>query len=97
MALPSMRNPRLLLPLNARRAAATVVRHYAEQGTRVDRLRTRALGTAVRCGLGEVLLPRLQVPGSHHDSWRAISPTCFGDRASTEYMPVQRGPTASRC
>jgi hypothetical protein len=62
--LPSLRDPRLLVP-TSRRAGAAAVRRYGEPGTAAARLGRRALELALASGAGPVLLRdrlRIRVP-----------------------------------
>ena len=62
--LPSLRDPRLLVPAG-RRAGAAAVRRYGEPGSVRARLGRRALGLALASGAGPVLLRdrlRIRVP-----------------------------------
>ena len=64
LVLPSLRDPRLLVPAS-RRAGAAAVRRYGEPGSARARLGRRALGLALASGAGPVLLRdrlRIRVP-----------------------------------
>jgi hypothetical protein len=64
MVLPSLKRPRLIVPLN-RRAAATAVRRYGEPRSMRSRLGTRGLSLLLRSGVGGLMLRdrvRLEVP-----------------------------------
>ncbi|HEX3489352.1 MAG TPA: hypothetical protein VHU92_08410 [Streptosporangiaceae bacterium] len=64
LVLPSLRDPRLLVPAG-RRAGAAAVRRYGEPGSVAARLGRRALGLALASGAGPVLLRdrlRIRVP-----------------------------------
>lgn len=64
IVLPSLRDPRLLIPAR-RRAGAAALRRYGEPGSAVARLGRRALGLALASGAGPVLLRdrlRVRVP-----------------------------------
>jgi hypothetical protein len=55
IVVPSLADPRLLIPAG-RRAGAAAVRRYGEPGSRRARLGTRALSLALASGAGQVLL-----------------------------------------
>jgi|SRR6185437_621178 len=64
LVVPSLRDPRLLIPAR-RRAGAAAVRRYGEPGSARARLGRRALGLALASGAGPVLLRdrlRIRVP-----------------------------------
>ena len=64
IVVPSLRDPRLLIPAG-RRAGAAAVRRYGEPGSRRARLTTRALSLALARGAGQILLRdrlRIRVP-----------------------------------
>jgi len=64
IVVPSLRDPRLLIPAG-RRAGAAAVRRYGEPGSRRARLTTRALSLALASGAGKILLRdrlRIRVP-----------------------------------
>ncbi|RAY14322.1 hypothetical protein DPM19_15230 [Actinomadura craniellae] len=54
--VPGARQPRILVPGHARRAAATAVRGYGENSSGVAALRTRVLAGLLRSGLGPLVL-----------------------------------------
>ena len=56
VVVPSLARPRLLLPLRARRAAATALRRYSEPRTRRARLRLELLALAMASGLGPAIM-----------------------------------------
>jgi hypothetical protein len=69
LVLPSLRDPRLLVPAG-RRAGAAAVRRYGEPGSVRARLGRRALGLALASGAGPVLLRdrlRIRVPAGAPD------------------------------
>lgn len=68
VVVPNLRKPRLLLPLDAPRAAATAVRRYSEPRSRLASIRLELLALSLRFGVGRVLMPdRVQVRAAHDD------------------------------
>jgi hypothetical protein len=86
VVVPGSSRPRLVLPAGSRRAAATVVRRYAEPKTQRARLRGAALALAFRSGLGErifrdrlnVTMPAGGVTLADHVSQALGVPCSFG-------------------
>ncbi|SDX86531.1 hypothetical protein SAMN05661080_01486 [Modestobacter sp. DSM 44400] len=56
VVVPSLARPHLLVPLHARRAAATALRRYSEPRTRLAKYRLEVLARAMRTGLGELVM-----------------------------------------
>lgn len=56
VVVPGLGRPRLLLPLDAPRAAATALRRYSEPPSRLARLRLEALAVAMATGIGPLVM-----------------------------------------
>ena len=64
LLLPNARTPRLLVPAEQRRAAATAVRSYGEPSGRRNRVRARVLSAALRTGAAHQLIrDRVEISG----------------------------------
>lgn len=73
IVVPNARKPRLLLPAQSPRAAATAVRRYSEPRSRLARFRLELLALSMRTGAGGSLLrDRLHVRAEHGDDEDSI-------------------------
>lgn len=61
VAVPSLANPRLLLPAHSAGAAAAALRSYHASASRLGQAKTEAVALAVRCGAARVWPQRIQI------------------------------------
>ncbi len=93
IALPNTRKPRLLLPAQCPRAAATAIRRYSEPRSRLARIRLELLALSMRSGaVSSLLRDRVRVRTSNSDAENSIENYLSSALGTTVLISLYVGP-----